>query len=193
MFINTMITEFTNQINIPEAGVEGLYDPERLNRTMTEIQEDVGEAIDIYADRMQLLACHLQINCRINGQVYGGVERNDHPQIQIYNPIGGHYDCVVKEESSSPPTIPNSPVQSNLSVTDEEISELLDNERGAVQLFDKVENQALLSETQLERLGLFIAIKNRESVHLSFESFWDSGFLLLSAPKALILSEEYSI
>lgn len=94
MFINTMIAAFTDQRNIPEAGEEGHYDLERLDRTIAEIQQGVGATIDIYADRIQLLANHLAINCRINGQVYGGAELNDAPEIQIYNPRGGHYESV---------------------------------------------------------------------------------------------------
>ena len=75
---------------------------------------------------------------------------------------GAHFSRCVKSEDISKneprnsPLIPSSSAQSCQHITDEEISELLENESGAAQLFDKVEKQALLSEAQLERLGSYL-------------------------------------
>ncbi|MCB1073194.1 MAG: ankyrin repeat domain-containing protein [Chlamydiia bacterium] len=94
IFVNTMIAAFNKQQSID---LVGQYDIDGLNKTISQIQEGVGADINIYADRIQILAQHLGVNCYINGGIYGGGEL-DAPRIDIYNPRGGHYECVKADK-----------------------------------------------------------------------------------------------
>jgi len=90
-FVNTMVAAFIEQRNIDAAGQ---YNINELNNTIIQIQNDVVQGINIYADRIQILGRRIGINCYINGRIYGGEELGNALRIDIYNPQGGHYECV---------------------------------------------------------------------------------------------------
>jgi len=90
-FVNTMITEFNEQHAI---NIEGIYDINDLNTTIEQIQNDIGENVNIYADRIQILSHHLGVNCYINGKSYGNEPLTQGCRIDIYNPSLGHYEAL---------------------------------------------------------------------------------------------------
>lgn len=72
---------------------------------------------------------------------------------------GAHFSRCLKVEDvpKEKPIvhIPSSSTQPHEKIADQEISELLDNGEGAMQLFEKAESGVSFSQTQLERLGSY--------------------------------------